>query len=123
MELAEISRKAVECSVSPGSTCPFGKPKSPSRERMITYLISPFSRVKRTAPQDFSKSIRFPPEKSGSLKLLFNLLLAEGNADRPAVGAVFQIFPGHDRFGDGEKLLFVTDPAGLDGGFAGHGVQ
>ena len=39
------------------------------------------------------------------------------------MGAVFQVFPAHDLLGHGEKLLLVVDPAGLDGGLAGHGVE
>ena len=39
------------------------------------------------------------------------------------MGAVFQFLPGHDFFGHRQQFLFVVDPACLDGGFAGYGVQ
>ena len=39
------------------------------------------------------------------------------------MGAVFQRFIGHDRFGNGHQFFFVIDPSGLDGGLAGHGME
>ena len=39
------------------------------------------------------------------------------------MGAVFQVFPAHDLFCHGEKLLLGIDPPGLDGGLAGNRVE
>ena len=60
---------------------------------------------------------------SASLKLLFQLLFAKGNADGSAVGAVLQIVTAHDLLDNGQKLRFIILPAGLDGSLAGNGVQ
>ena len=39
------------------------------------------------------------------------------------MGAVFQTFVRHDDLYQGKKLCFIIFPTGLDGGFAGDGVQ
>ena len=37
--------------------------------------------------------------------------------------AVFQILTGHYLLHESQKLFFVIDPAGLDGGLAGNSMQ
>ena len=55
--------------------------------------------------------------------MLFQLFFAQCNANRSAVGAVFQILTGHNLPNKSQNFLFVGGPASLDGGLAGYGVE
>ncbi len=81
------------------------------------------SAARRVFPEAVGPAIQMMWSILCPLKLLFQLGLGEGDAHRPAVGAVFDIVAAENLLTRAFRSWLLGVVARLDGGLAGDGVQ